>query len=674
MRIAIDIDSGAVRTWAGENVSFLPAKRRDRFPVEVQYRRNGVVVALADGAAGVLGLKPPGALSGGFVAAASSWSVSGYGAGRVYVFDLNLNTTQLEALFTQEPASVALAVEVAVTTQDGERSSATFNMVVANDVVRGDEGSPTQALDLKATQADAEAGSDNTKWMTPLRTAQAFAGAQAAISSLQSAINEKADVDHTHPKGDVGLGNVDNTSDANKPVSTATQTALNGKANTAHAHAIGDVTGLQTALDGKQPTGSYVLTSDSRLTDARTPTAHKTTHAIGGSDALTPADIGAITDAPSNGTLYGRKNATWTAAASPSDLPSPLPTFVSGGAYGTQFVVGDIPASWQEASDITQLYIGNSATSIGSVAFNQCSNLTGNLVIPNSVTSIGDGAFRECASFNGTLTIGNSVTSIGSYAFEGTAFNGNLIIGNSVITIGDNAFNNGNGQLANFSSLTIGNSVTTIGDGAFLDGSFSGNLILPNSLTSIGSYAFQYCTDFTGNLVIPNSVTTIGSSAFRYCSGFDGTLTLGNSVTSIGSGAFYYCQGFTGSLTIPNSVTSIEGNAFKSCSGFTGSIVIPNSVTSIGSYAFVYTGGFTGNLVIPNSTTTFGVRAFAFSGLTAAYLNQPIGSIGSYAFYGSNITNVYIGPDATGYTLGAGQNIGEATVTVSAWTNYPNFP
>lgn len=34
-------------------------------------------------------------------------------------------------------------------------------------------------------------------------------------------------------KGDVGLGNVDNTSDANKPVSTATQTALDLKANLA---------------------------------------------------------------------------------------------------------------------------------------------------------------------------------------------------------------------------------------------------------------------------------------------------------------------------------------------------------------------------------------------------------------------------------------------------------
>lgn len=37
-------------------------------------------------------------------------------------------------------------------------------------------------------------------------------------------------------KADVGLGNVDNTSDANKPVSTATQTALNLKANAADVY------------------------------------------------------------------------------------------------------------------------------------------------------------------------------------------------------------------------------------------------------------------------------------------------------------------------------------------------------------------------------------------------------------------------------------------------------
>jgi len=39
-------------------------------------------------------------------------------------------------------------------------------------------------------------------------------------------------------KADVGLGSVDNTTDANKPVSTATQTALNGKANVIHTHDI----------------------------------------------------------------------------------------------------------------------------------------------------------------------------------------------------------------------------------------------------------------------------------------------------------------------------------------------------------------------------------------------------------------------------------------------------
>jgi len=41
-------------------------------------------------------------------------------------------------------------------------------------------------------------------------------------------------------KADVGLGNVDNTSDANKPISTATQTALDGKLSLTG----GDMTGL----------------------------------------------------------------------------------------------------------------------------------------------------------------------------------------------------------------------------------------------------------------------------------------------------------------------------------------------------------------------------------------------------------------------------------------------
>lgn len=42
--------------------------------------------------------------------------------------------------------------------------------------------------------------------------------------------------DHKPTKSDVGLGNVNNTSDADKPISTATQTALNKKSDTGHTH------------------------------------------------------------------------------------------------------------------------------------------------------------------------------------------------------------------------------------------------------------------------------------------------------------------------------------------------------------------------------------------------------------------------------------------------------
>ena len=56
---------------------------------------------------------------------------------------------------------------------------------------------------------------------------------------------------NTVTKADVGLGNVDNTADADKPISTEMQTALNAKSDSPHQHTIDDVTGLQAALDAK---------------------------------------------------------------------------------------------------------------------------------------------------------------------------------------------------------------------------------------------------------------------------------------------------------------------------------------------------------------------------------------------------------------------------------------
>lgn len=70
-------------------------------------------------------------------------------------------------------------------------------------------------------------------------------------------------------KTDVGLGNVDNTSDLNKPISNATQTALNGKSNTNHTH---NYAGSSSA--GGSANSSLVCTGNSatatKLATART--------------------------------------------------------------------------------------------------------------------------------------------------------------------------------------------------------------------------------------------------------------------------------------------------------------------------------------------------------------------------------------------------------------------
>jgi len=99
----------------------------------------------------------------------------------------------------------------------------------------------------------------------------------------------------------IGLGNVDNTPDIAKPISNLTQAALDGKALVNHNHTIANITGLQTALDGKQPTGLYVLTSDSRLSDARVPLSH--THAISDVTGLQAALDGKLSITSANATF-----------------------------------------------------------------------------------------------------------------------------------------------------------------------------------------------------------------------------------------------------------------------------------------------------------------------------------------------------------------------------------
>ena len=60
---------------------------------------------------------------------------------------------------------------------------------------------------------------------------------------------------------------------------------------------------------------------------------------------------------------------------------------------------------------LTNIMIPEGVTTIGSFAFERCSNLT-SLEIPKSVVSVGNGLFYRCSSLN-SLTIGENATSIG---------------------------------------------------------------------------------------------------------------------------------------------------------------------------------------------------------------------------------------------------------------------
>lgn len=78
-----------------------------------------------------------------------------------------------------------------------------------------------------------------TNAVFPVTVVSAVTGAQPTLVSGTniktingSSIVGSGNLTLASDKASVGLGNVDNTSDANKPVSTATQTALNAKQNT----------------------------------------------------------------------------------------------------------------------------------------------------------------------------------------------------------------------------------------------------------------------------------------------------------------------------------------------------------------------------------------------------------------------------------------------------------
>lgn len=184
-------------------------------------------------------------------------------SGKIYIVqDTNLTYRWSGTDYVEISKSLALG-ETSSTAYPGDKGKATTDKLnripdkLITDIVNVNQSTTEAVLNFTTYRQEAQQVGRNTLTITSATTSQAGLMSssdktkldglkdQAGITSdidavqtnLETHINNKSNP-HEVTKDQVGLGNVDNTSDANKPISNATQTALNGKFSATDGNAL----------------------------------------------------------------------------------------------------------------------------------------------------------------------------------------------------------------------------------------------------------------------------------------------------------------------------------------------------------------------------------------------------------------------------------------------------
>jgi len=257
-------------------------------------------------------------------------------------------------------------------------------------------------LKTGSTGLPGAAGANGTNGTNGAAGAQGIKGDTGAVGAT-GATGSQGIQGATGPQGPAGANGA------------STWDAVTGKPSTftpsAHIHAIADTTGLQTALDGKQASGSYapasgisptaitgtaVVTADSRLSDARTPTAHTHTKSQ-------------ITDFPT------------------------LATVATSGSYDDLSSKPTIPAATTDASLLTSGTLADARLSTNVPLLNATTNIfTGSQSVPSlNIPYIADDSSSNILYLNGDIVFSNS-TKTKTYGFLSRSFgSSNLVLVNS---------------------------------------------------------------------------------------------------------------------------------------------------------------------------------------------------------------------------------------------------
>lgn len=184
-------------------------------------------------------------------------------SGKIYIVqDTNLTYRWSGTAYVEISKSLALG-ETSSTAYPGDKGKATTDKLnripdkLITDTVNVNQSTTEAVLNFTTYRQEAQQVDRNTLTITSATTSQAGLMSssdktkldglkdQAGITSdidavqtnLETHINNKSNP-HEVTKDQVGLSEVDNTSDANKPISTATQNALNSKFNASDGNAL----------------------------------------------------------------------------------------------------------------------------------------------------------------------------------------------------------------------------------------------------------------------------------------------------------------------------------------------------------------------------------------------------------------------------------------------------
>lgn len=184
-------------------------------------------------------------------------------SGKIYIVqDTNLTYRWSGTDYVEISKSLALG-ETSSTAYSGDKGKATTDKLnripdkLITDTVNVNQSTTEAVLNFTTYRQEAQQVGRNTLTITSATTSQAglmsssdktkldslkdqagiISDINAVQTNLETHINNKSNP-HEVTKDQVGLGNVDNTSDANKPISNATQTALNGKFSATDGNAL----------------------------------------------------------------------------------------------------------------------------------------------------------------------------------------------------------------------------------------------------------------------------------------------------------------------------------------------------------------------------------------------------------------------------------------------------